>query len=51
MMARVAHHVPMDAIAFLIAHDKTRRTVDGASTHGPAPRRRRPADRSARIRG
>ena len=40
----------MDPIAFLIAHDTTRRAVEGAATHGPAPRRRRPAIRAARVR-
>ena len=40
--------VSMDPIAFLIAHDSTRRVIDGAATHGPAPRRRLAARRPVR---
>ena len=51
MMTWSGQDASMDAIAFLIAQDTTRRAVEGATTCGPAPRRRRPANRAARIRG
>jgi hypothetical protein len=40
----------MDPIAFLIAQDIMRRGTEGATTHGPAPRRRRPEPRARRVR-
>jgi hypothetical protein len=41
--------VPMDPLAFFIAHEATRRLVDGAQT-GDARRTRRPPIRARRVR-